>query len=111
MTRVENVKSGMDLLYLSNTYILDGKCVKSRHSDCNIDKEEIQKRIDDFDNIVIQNNDKIDIYCDIGFLEKFRNFIVDYFENKRNREDSIFKMYEAGLVELHVNPDYISQII
>lgn len=111
MTRVENIKSGMDLFYLANTYILDGKCVKSRYSDCNIDKKEIQKRIDDYNNIVIQNNNKIDIYCDAQFQKQFRNLIVGYFENKRNREDSIFKMYEAGLVELHVNPDYISQII
>lgn len=95
-----SVKS-LQLFNLADTYVADGKCIKSRSSETNISKKEIEKRIKNFENIIVQNKDKIDIYCDIDFLERFRNLINDYFENYRDRNDTIFKAYEAGLIEVH----------
>lgn len=91
----------LQLFNLAETYVVDGKCIKSRSSETNISKKEIEKRIKNFENIIVQDKDKIDIYCDIDFLERFRNLINGYFENYRDRNDTIFKAYEAGLIEVH----------
>lgn len=96
-----NSINSLDIFYLAKTYVVNGECIKSINSEIDIDKKEIQNRIYNHDNIVIQNEDNIDIYCDIEFLEIFRNIIVDYFEGVRNREDAFFKAYEAGMVVVH----------
>lgn len=52
------------LYNMMSTYVIDGKCVKNRYGASNIDKKEIKRRIVNFENIAIQKDDKVIMYCD-----------------------------------------------
>lgn len=55
----------VELLYMMSTYIVDGVCIKSRLNYPElVDAEEATRRVEHFENIAIQVDNRTTIYCD-----------------------------------------------
>ena len=98
---MENTLNSRKLWEIARTYIVDGRCIKSR----NLRKESvtdkmIEEMVQAHDNIVIQNGQEIKIYCDEEFLQKLNQVIE--FERQYSTSSNLFTAYEEGRVEFFV---------
>lgn len=57
-----------ELCRMMATYVVGNVCVKSRYTDTNINKKEIERRVRNFENIAIQKENTIVIYCNKKLL-------------------------------------------
>ena len=66
------------------------KRVKNRYGASNIDKKEIKRRIDNFENIAIQNNDKVIMYCDSNLFPLIKDTIEnDSFISRAHKDNKV----------------------
>lgn len=94
---INKAKYSQQLVNLAEIYVINGVCVKSRGTiPKDVTKKEIDLAKDNHLNIIIQDNDKIDIYCDKEFSKSFKYYIDKYAVNH------IKISYETGNIELHI---------
>lgn len=78
------------LYKMMSTYVIDGKCVKNRYGASNIDKKEIKRRIDNFENIATQNDDKVIMYCDSNLFPLIKDTIEnDTFISRAHKDNKV----------------------
>lgn len=105
---IKNNTTPFNLFQLSETYILDGKCIRNVGAENEISNKQISEKIERFENIVIQSGRKIDIYCDVVFIKSFTNMIT-MLANEKIYNDTL-KSYSSGLIKLHVKDNNLGGI-
>lgn len=81
---------------LMSTVIIDGVCVKHRGVAREITPKEIERRKDNFENIVIQKGRKISVFCSDNVLKEFEEII-----NSDRNGYYLKKPLEEGLLEVY----------
>ena len=72
-------------LYNTISNVIDDKWVRNRYGASNINKKEIKRRMENFENIAIQNDDKAIMYCDSN-LFPFKN---DSFISRAHKDNKV----------------------
>jgi hypothetical protein len=78
------------LYNMMSTYVIDGKCIKNRYGALSIGKKEIKRRMENFENIAIQNDDKIVMYCDNNLFPLVKDTIEnDSFISRAHKNNKV----------------------
>lgn len=98
---MKNTLNSRRLWEIAKTYIVDGRCVKSRNFRKELINEKmIEEMVQAHDNIVIQNGQEMKIYCDDKFLQGL-NHVIEC-ERQYNTSNNLFVAYQRGQIEIFV---------
>ena len=98
---MKNTLNSRRLWEISKTYVVDGRCVKSRSCRKELVNEKmIEEMVQAHDNIVIQNGQEMKIYCDDKFLQGL-NHVIEC-ERQYNTSNNLFTAYQKGQIEIFV---------
>ena len=98
---MRNTLNSRSLWEIAKTYVIDGRCVKSRNFRKEfINEKMIEEMVQAHDNIVIQEGQEIKIYCNDEFFKAF-NQVVEY-EKQFNHSSNLFAAYQKGEIEIFV---------
>lgn len=95
MTNINDVIYTKRILEFLKTYVIDGVVVKERNGNVNLSNNEIEHKIELYENIGIQKNGVIDVYCDEATYNHIDNMLKD------NRFPYMVEAYESSLINLH----------
>lgn len=98
VNKVNSVRLGQ----LASAYVIEGVCIKARGFDPRvISNEEIGRMVANYENIVIQENGKIEIYCDENFFNSFIDYINTTIETDFGSKQ-LNQLYAKGDLEIFV---------
>lgn len=98
---MRNTLNSRSLWEIARTYVVDGRCLKSRNFRKELVNEQmIKEMVQAHDNIVIQEGKEIKIYCNDEFFKIF-NQVMEH-EKQFKTSNNLFTAYQEGQIEVFV---------